>query len=88
MNKFFETYKQIEKKHIDCIRIGFIAGIGVTLIILSLLSMRYLRNTEEAIFQQRAEFEGQAIANAQRTCLGRVEELGRTDNTFYVRCGK
>jgi len=86
MNKFIETFNQIEQQYLDCIKIGFIAGIGVTLIILSLASMRYLRESEEAIFQQRAEFEGQAMASAERTCGGRVVEFGRTGNSYFVKC--
>lgn len=88
MKQFIKTYNKLEKQYRDCIVIGFTAGVGVLLILMTLFSARYIKESEEAIFQQRAEFEGQAMANAQRTCLGRVEELSRTDNTFYVRCGK
>lgn len=69
----------------DAILIGLIAGVGVTLIYLSV----YFVNYNKSIFQQRAEAGERLIAKAQSTCgSGKVKQIVSTKNYFAVMCDK
>lgn len=69
----------------DAIQIGFISGLGVTLIYLSV----YFVNHNHKIFQQRADIGNKLIVKAQLTCgSGKVKQIVSTKDYFAVTCDK
>ena len=86
MKQFKEAYDSIVNKYNDCIKIGFIAGLGVSLIIVSYAFLQHTKTVQREIFQIRANIQAEVIAKAEYTCSGRVQAFRQTDEYFQVIC--
>jgi len=64
-----------------------IAGLGVSLIIVSYAFLQHTKTVQREIFQQRANIQAEVIAKAEYTCSGRVQAFRQTTTEFQVICG-
>ena len=93
MKKYLETVNQLTKQYSDAIKIGFIAGIGVTLIIVSLLMLQHAKETEAKVFSIRATNQREVLKMAQATCASNKVNLISYEKgegkqfTFQIVCG-
>ena len=81
-----KTFNQIKIQYYDSILIGFIAGLGVSLIIVSYAFLQHTKTVQREIFQIRANIQAEVIAKAEYTCSGRVQAFRQTDEYFQVIC--
>ena len=86
MKQFIKTFNQIRIQYYDSILIGFIAGLGVSLIIVSYAFLQHTKTVQREIFQIRADIQAEVIAKAEYTCSGRVQAFRQTDEYFQVIC--
>jgi len=86
MKQFIKTFNQIRIQYYDSILIGFIAGLGVSLIIVSYAFLQHTKTVQREIFQIRANIQAEVIAKAEYTCSGRVQAFRQTDEYFQVIC--